>query len=406
MSILKHKGLLAVIVVMQLLPVLMGCDKTKDSYENSYIFEANQRFFEITPILVNIETNDTRNYSTLAFNQEQLFVGKELLIDLSDRISAFLIENEPVQLEANCITDPSPGFISLDVELDELPAMVKASMWPKIDAEPNLSKIMIHPMYDQISFYINSELVTYSLDEASATQFIETINNIRQKINARAIEDEIIQYRKIANPSIKFSSIEEILQNGYPKNDFGETFGITWNGQDIEAPDLVAVIGSINGKAGYIKPKMDIPNADITSFDDAVQYLKLSEIGSVPVYTHDGKTIIDYLTGEDIFSLIIKLADAGKLVRYDEIQLIRDGSEQAIRDAAILIAIDEFFSTLELGEPIPNQDIKQPSITLVLSLRGKEQALFHIDDSGDIEWNNDLYRPRDFDFRALLRLFE
>ena len=75
-------------------------------------------------------------------------------------------------------------------------------------------------------------------------------------------------------------AIEYVLENGYPTNEAGETYGPAIKVADAEEPDLI-LVELKNGLQGYVKK---------TDLDSIVS--KPGESSSIPIYLQDGKTQI------------------------------------------------------------------------------------------------------------------
>ncbi|WIV11777.1 M56 family metallopeptidase [Proteiniborus sp. MB09-C3] len=85
-------------------------------------------------------------------------------------------------------------------------------------------------------------------------------------------------------------SIEEITLNGYPVNEFGETYGPDIYDSILPEPDLILAEG-VNGVKGYVKASDLSP--EVKSIEEALAYNKQHKGGRyIPLYLQDGKTII------------------------------------------------------------------------------------------------------------------
>ncbi len=87
--------------------------------------------------------------------------------------------------------------------------------------------------------------------------------------------------------SLIIPSTQDILSNGYPKNDSGETYGPDIKGWDCN-PDLILVENE-SGKIGYIRATEMETNA---SKDPAEIYTNNHKIHELNMYLQDGKTVI------------------------------------------------------------------------------------------------------------------
>lgn len=84
-------------------------------------------------------------------------------------------------------------------------------------------------------------------------------------------------------------SREEILENGYPVNENGQTYGPDLSGVIVRSPDLT-LVENADGVWGYIyaDPKISSPA-------EAVAYMEsVAAAGAyiAPMYLQDGKTVI------------------------------------------------------------------------------------------------------------------
>lgn len=85
-------------------------------------------------------------------------------------------------------------------------------------------------------------------------------------------------------------SIEEVAINGYPVNDFGETYGPDIYDSILPGPDLILAEG-VNGVKGYVKASDLSP--EVKTIEEALAYNKQHKGGRyIPLYLQDGKTII------------------------------------------------------------------------------------------------------------------
>ena len=85
-------------------------------------------------------------------------------------------------------------------------------------------------------------------------------------------------------------TFEYILENGYPVNDKGETYGPNMgNMMIIDEPDLILAQGE-NGKIGYAK-KLDLEGPKPKTPEEAVK-LNNRPPRELPLYDVDGETII------------------------------------------------------------------------------------------------------------------
>ena len=85
-------------------------------------------------------------------------------------------------------------------------------------------------------------------------------------------------------------TFEYIIENGYPVNDKGETYGPNMgNMMIIDEPDLILAQGE-NGKIGYAK-KLDLEGPKPKTPEEAVK-LNNPPPREVPLYDVDGETII------------------------------------------------------------------------------------------------------------------
>lgn len=85
-------------------------------------------------------------------------------------------------------------------------------------------------------------------------------------------------------------SIEEIKKDGYPRNEFGETYGPDkfYEKNSIEEPDL-ALVENHEGVIGYIR--LSDLNPEVHSVEEALEYNKEPK-NELNIYLHDGKTCI------------------------------------------------------------------------------------------------------------------
>ncbi len=95
-----------------------------------------------------------------------------------------------------------------------------------------------------------------------------------------------------ANSTIKIPSLEEELKNGYPTNENGETYGLTYGDNMEESPDL-ELAENEDGVLGYIR-NSEAPGAQVNNPVDAMEYMR-SRTGDgyyVNMYLEDGKTVV------------------------------------------------------------------------------------------------------------------
>ena len=92
-------------------------------------------------------------------------------------------------------------------------------------------------------------------------------------------------------------TVEYILENGYPVNDKGETYGPNMgNMMIIDEPDLILAQGE-NGIIGYAK-KLELEGPKPKTPEEAVK-LNNPPPREVPLYDVDGETIIgEYWVGK------------------------------------------------------------------------------------------------------------
>lgn len=90
------------------------------------------------------------------------------------------------------------------------------------------------------------------------------------------------------NSSIVIPSVAEIKENGYPQNEFGETYGVDIEDSQIDEPDLILVENK-DGLIGYIR-KTDLNGVDPKSPDDAASFNL--EGFPISMYLQDGRTVI------------------------------------------------------------------------------------------------------------------
>jgi hypothetical protein len=89
---------------------------------------------------------------------------------------------------------------------------------------------------------------------------------------------------------LEIPSKEEIIMNGYPINENGQTYGPDVKDLNLDPPNLILAKGE-NGVTGYIYN--DLGNLGVGSPEEAVEYNKInSDSYSIPLYLQDGDTII------------------------------------------------------------------------------------------------------------------
>ena len=87
-------------------------------------------------------------------------------------------------------------------------------------------------------------------------------------------------------------SLEYELSHGYPRNESGETYGLTYGDVMLESPNL-ELVENADGVIGYIKAS-EVPGAQITTPEEAVAYMN-SRKGDgyyMNMYLQDGKTVV------------------------------------------------------------------------------------------------------------------
>ena len=83
---------------------------------------------------------------------------------------------------------------------------------------------------------------------------------------------------------------EEVLKNGYPVNENGETFGPYVN-DILDSPDLVLAVND-EGVVGYVRPD-EADGAKVSSPEEAAAYMASGPHDQlVNMYTEDGQTVI------------------------------------------------------------------------------------------------------------------
>lgn len=91
------------------------------------------------------------------------------------------------------------------------------------------------------------------------------------------------------NTTLLIPSKDEIIENGYPENESGQTYGPDMGDILHESPDLLLAEGK-NGTLGYIYSDQPTGAASPDELDE--YYDSISDGISTPLYLHDGKTII------------------------------------------------------------------------------------------------------------------
>lgn len=87
-------------------------------------------------------------------------------------------------------------------------------------------------------------------------------------------------------------SLEDELRYGYPKNEAGETYGLTYGDAMPEAPDL-ELAENADGVIGYVRAS-ETPGAQVTTPEEAVAYMngRTGDGCYVNLYLQDGATVI------------------------------------------------------------------------------------------------------------------
>ena len=99
-------------------------------------------------------------------------------------------------------------------------------------------------------------------------------------------------------PKALIPSADEIMENGYPVNQNGETYGPDIKDWTGPGPDLMLAENG-EGVVGYIR-QSEVPGAQVSTLEEAVEYMKNRVPGPVPVnmYLEDGTTVIgEFLAG-------------------------------------------------------------------------------------------------------------
>lgn len=87
-------------------------------------------------------------------------------------------------------------------------------------------------------------------------------------------------------------SVEEVLQNGYPTNNSGLTYGPYLIGYISDEPDLTLVKNE-DGVQGYVYTKEFNIDGDVATEEEAICKAKDGrKIIIIPMYLQDGKTVI------------------------------------------------------------------------------------------------------------------
>ena len=103
--------------------------------------------------------------------------------------------------------------------------------------------------------------------------------------NKTMADDNNGNHIKMNAPDLVIPTRNSILNDGYPTNENGHTYGPNMENLMLVEPDLLLVEGA-NGVLGYIyQPE------GISSPSELAEYNK-SFKKSTPLYLHDGKTII------------------------------------------------------------------------------------------------------------------
>lgn len=91
------------------------------------------------------------------------------------------------------------------------------------------------------------------------------------------------------NSESSIPTIEDVLENGYPKNELGETYGPDLGNNSFESPDL-QLAEATNGKLGYVRTTELDDN--YTRADVLNSFTRQKTSKTVKVYLEDGKTVI------------------------------------------------------------------------------------------------------------------
>ena len=93
-------------------------------------------------------------------------------------------------------------------------------------------------------------------------------------------------------------TVAELLENGYPVNARGETYGSEGFSEWLGQPDLVLAIGK-NGVQGYIRytEMEEVSGGNVHSPEEAIawtEYVRQRGPVEIPVYKEDGETVVDW----------------------------------------------------------------------------------------------------------------
>ncbi|WP_409969893.1 M56 family metallopeptidase [Bengtsoniella intestinalis] len=97
---------------------------------------------------------------------------------------------------------------------------------------------------------------------------------------------------KSTDGTLVIPTVEDILANGYPVNENGETYGQAVKDSNLETPDL-QLAQNADGVKGYIR-ESETPGAWVSTPEEAADYMETAqtEPSTINLYLHDGVTVI------------------------------------------------------------------------------------------------------------------
>ena len=112
---------------------------------------------------------------------------------------------------------------------------------------------------------------------------LSNVNDVRHETGESVSKDE-----EVGDSGILIPTTEWIIENGYPINEYGETYGPNPKGWLVE-PDLILAVND-DGSYGYIRAS-DMEGA--RTLEEALNWVPRT---SVPTYLHDGRTKVGTFT--------------------------------------------------------------------------------------------------------------
>ena len=93
-------------------------------------------------------------------------------------------------------------------------------------------------------------------------------------------------------------TVKELIEQGYPVNGRGETYGPAGYEEWLGQPDLVTALGK-NGVSGYLRQseEEEASGGSVRTPEEAIawtEYVRTRGPVEIPVYREDGETVVDW----------------------------------------------------------------------------------------------------------------